>query len=138
VEAVKEIGNVSGATVAVAVVALAVMLPLRWIAPRFPAALVVVVAGIALSTWLNLDQHGVAVVGEIPSGLPSLKFPTPPLNQVIDLLPAALGLFLGARMRTDLKDRLDDVGLGKQIGAERFYPTVRAAVHACVRQETGS
>ena len=94
VEAVKEIGNVSGATVAVAVVALAVMLPLRWIAPRFPAALVVVVAGIALSTWLNLDQHGVAVVGEIPSGLPSLKFPTPPLNQVIDLLPAALGLFL--------------------------------------------
>lgn len=25
-----------------------------------------------------------------------------------------------ARMRTELKDRLDDVGLGKQIGAERF------------------
>jgi len=57
------------------------MLPLRWIAPRFPAALVVVVAGIALSSWLNLEQHGVAVVGEIPSGLPSLKFPAPPLNQ---------------------------------------------------------
>jgi len=91
VEAVKEIGDVGAATLAVAVGALAVMLPLRWIAPRFPAALVVVVAGIALSSWLNHEQHGVAVVGEIPSGLPSLKFPTPPLNQVVDLLPAALG-----------------------------------------------
>jgi high affinity sulfate transporter 1 len=94
VEAVKEISNVSGATLAVAAIALAVMLPLRWIAPRFPAALVVVVAGIAASVWLNLDDHGVAVVGHIPSGLPSLTFPTPPLNQVFDLVPAALGLFL--------------------------------------------
>src|SRR5664279_4270107 len=58
VEAVKEIGSVSAPTLAVAASALAVMLPLRWIAPRFPAALVVVVAGIALSTLLNLDQHG--------------------------------------------------------------------------------
>jgi sulfate permease, SulP family len=94
VEAIKEIGTVNAATLAVAAGALAVMLPLRWIAPRFPAALVVVVVGIALSSWLNLDQHGVAVVGEIPSGLPSLRFPTPPLSQVIDLVPAALGLFL--------------------------------------------
>jgi len=94
VEAAKEIGDVSGPTLAVATIALAVILPLRWIAPRFPAALVVVVAGIALSSWLNLDQHGVAVVGHIPSGLPSLTFPTPPLNQVVDLVPAALGLFL--------------------------------------------
>ncbi|HEY6398199.1 MAG TPA: SulP family inorganic anion transporter, partial [Solirubrobacteraceae bacterium] len=94
VEAAKEIGNVSASTLAVGAVALAVMLPLRWIAPRFPAALVVVVAGIAVSAWLNLDQHGVAVVGHIPSGLPSLKFPTPPLKQVFDLVPAALGLFL--------------------------------------------
>jgi sulfate permease, SulP family len=94
VEAIKEIGDVNATTLAVAAGALAVMLPLRWIAPRFPAALVVVVVGIALSSWLNLDQHAVAVVGEIPSDLPSLTFPTPPLNQVIDLLPAALGLFL--------------------------------------------
>lgn len=94
VEAGKEIGSVSGATLAVAAIALAVMLPLRWIAPRFPAALVVVIAGIAASSWLKLDQHGVAVVGHIPSGLPSLTFPTPPLHQVFDLVPGALGLFL--------------------------------------------
>ena len=94
VEAFKEIGNVNGTTLTVAVVALAVMLALRRIAPRFPAALVVVVAGIAVSGWLNLNAHGVAVVGEIPSGLPSLAFPTPPLTDVFDLVPAAVGLFL--------------------------------------------
>ena len=85
--------RVSGATLAVAVLALGVVLLLRWIAPRVPAA-VVVVAGIALSALLNLDQHGVAVVGHIPSGLPSLAFPTTFLTDVFDLVPAALGLFL--------------------------------------------
>ena len=38
-------------------------------------------------------------------------------------------------LRTELKTRLDDVGLGEQIGADRFYPTVQAAVEACVREE---
>jgi Sulfate permease family len=41
VEAVKEIGEVSAATIAVSAAALAVLLPLRFLAPRFPAALVV-------------------------------------------------------------------------------------------------
>jgi hypothetical protein len=40
---------------------------------------------------LNLDQHGVTVVGHIRRGLPSLAFPTPPLTDVFDLLPAAVG-----------------------------------------------
>jgi SulP family sulfate permease len=119
VEAVKEIGDVNAATLAVAVGALAVMLPLRWIAPRFPAALVVVVAGIALSSLLNLEQHGVAVVGEIPSGLPSLKFPTPPLNQVIDLLPAALGLFLVSFADEILTARSYAQRHGDRVGVEQ-------------------
>lgn len=93
VEAAKEIGDASAATVAVSAATLAVLLPLRFFAPRVPAALLAVVGGIAVSAWLNLDQHGVAVVGHIPSGLPDLGIPTPPWNRVFDLVPAALGLF---------------------------------------------
>jgi len=93
VEAVKEIGDASVATVVVSAVTLAVLLPLRFFAPRVPAALLAVVGGIAVSAWLNLDKHGVAVVGHIPSGLPGLGIPTPPWNRVFDLVPAALGLF---------------------------------------------
>lgn len=94
IEVIRHLGNVSLTTLAVSVVALAVLLPLRFLAPKVPASLVVVVGGIAASAGLNLDQHGVAVVGHIPGGLPHFTFPTPPLSRVFDLVPAALGLFL--------------------------------------------
>jgi sulfate permease, SulP family len=93
VEVAKEIGDTSLATLAVSAVTLGVLLPLRFLAPRFPAALLAVIAGIALSALLNLDKHGVAVVGHIPSGLPDLGIPRPPWNRVFDLVPAAVGLF---------------------------------------------
>lgn len=127
VEAVREIGSVSGSTLAVGAVALAVMLPMRWIAPRFPVALVVVVAGIAVSTWLNLDKHGVAVVGQIPSGLPSLKFPRPPLTQVFDLVPAALGLFLVSFADEILTARSYAQRHGERIGVGQEMRAMAAA-----------
>jgi SulP family sulfate permease len=70
-----------------------VLLVLRAWAPRVPAALVVVVAGIGLSSAVDLAAHGVAVVGEIPAGLPSVTLPATGLGDVAELAPAALGLF---------------------------------------------
>ena len=55
---------------------LAALLILRRIAPRLPAALVVVVAGIIMVVMLGLDQNGVAVLGSVPAGLPSLHIAT--------------------------------------------------------------
>ena len=46
---------------------------LRFLLPRLPAALLVVAAAIGVSWALDLQAHGVAVVGEIPAGLPSLR-----------------------------------------------------------------
>ncbi len=43
--------------------------------PKFPAALAVIVVSIILSTTLNSAASGVAVVGEIPGGLPSFGLP---------------------------------------------------------------
>jgi high affinity sulfate transporter 1 len=51
---------------------LTVLIILRRIAPRLPAALIIVVAGIAVVVTLGLDQGGVAVLGSVPAGLPSL------------------------------------------------------------------
>ncbi|HEX5800822.1 MAG TPA: SulP family inorganic anion transporter [Gaiellaceae bacterium] len=93
-EVVRELGAVSGVTVAVAGAALAALFSLRVVMPRLPAALVVVVAAIGLSWALDLDAHGVAVVGAIPAGLPSFDVPTPAWLDVIQLVPAALGIFL--------------------------------------------
>ena len=93
-EALGELDTVSGATVAVAAVALAALFALRAVMPRLPAALIVVVVSIALSWALDLEAHGIAIVGPIPAGLPSFELPTPGLDDVVSLIPAALGIFL--------------------------------------------
>jgi high affinity sulfate transporter 1 len=63
------------ATVLVGGAGLVVVFGLRVIAPRVPGALVLVVGGLAASWLLDLDAHGVALVGEVPRGLPTLQVP---------------------------------------------------------------
>ena len=93
VEVVRRVGEFHGPTVAVGVVSLAVLLLLRWRFRQFPGPLVVVVAAIAASYALDLAADGVALVGDIPSGLPSVRLPDVNLGDSLALLPAALGIF---------------------------------------------
>jgi len=69
------LGDADPATVVVGVIALVVVFGLRMIAPRVPGALVLVVGGLLASWLLDLGAHGVALVGEVPRGLPSLQVP---------------------------------------------------------------
>ncbi len=95
-EVVRELGSVSGATVLLGAVALAILLVLGRVMPRLPAALLVVVAAIGLSWALDLQAHGIAVLGPIPAGLPSFVLPSPAWQDVVHLVPAAVGIFLVA------------------------------------------
>jgi MFS superfamily sulfate permease-like transporter len=74
--------------------ALLILLPLRFTAPRVPAPLIAVVGGIVLSSALSLSSRGVATVGHIPSGLPSVGLPSVSDPGLATLAPSALGLFL--------------------------------------------
>jgi len=69
------LGSVSWATVVVGVVSLVVVFGLRAVAPRIPGALVLVVGGLLASWIFDLGAHGVALVGEVPRGLPTVKPP---------------------------------------------------------------
>ena len=69
------LGGVSWATVLVGAVSLVVVFGLRTIAPRIPGALVLVVGGLLASWIFDLGAHGVALVGEVPRGLPTVKLP---------------------------------------------------------------
>ena len=69
------LGDAQLVTVAVGAAALVVVFGLRVIAPRIPGALVLVVGGLVASWLFDLGAHGVALVGEIPRGLPSLQVP---------------------------------------------------------------
>jgi high affinity sulfate transporter 1 len=63
------------ATVVVGVVALVVVFGVRFVAPRIPGALVLVVGGLAASWLFDLGAHGVALVGDVPRGLPTPELP---------------------------------------------------------------
>ena len=63
----------------VGVVSLVVVFGLRVVAPRVPGALVLVVGGLLAASLLDLGAKGVALVGEVPRGLPVPRLPDVPL-----------------------------------------------------------
>jgi SulP family sulfate permease len=63
------------ATLLVGIVALGVILGVRFAAPSVPGALVLLIAGLIASSLLDLGAHGVALVGEVPRGLPTPALP---------------------------------------------------------------
>jgi high affinity sulfate transporter 1 len=73
---------------------LVVLIILRRVAPKLPAALLVVVAGMAAVVVLDLDQNGVAVLGNVPAGLPSFHIMAFEPNIFGELLSDAAGIAL--------------------------------------------
>jgi high affinity sulfate transporter 1 len=86
--------DTSLAPVLTGLLSLAVMLSLRRLAPRLPAALVVAVAATILVGLLNGEAAGVSVVGDLPSGLPHLTLPDLDPIKLWDLVPGALAIVL--------------------------------------------
>ena len=79
-------------TLAVGVTMIVLLIAIEHFAPRLPAPLVAVAAGIAGAYLLNLQAHGVELVGHIPQGLPRLTLPE--LSLVKQLWTGALGIAL--------------------------------------------
>src|SRR4249919_515115 len=95
-EFIKEIPDISWITLAVGVVSLVVLLLTRWLSRKFPGALLVVVLAIVISAVAGLAEEGVAVVGQIPAGLPSVELPGLRPSDILSLLPPAVGIvFVG-------------------------------------------
>ena len=107
IEVIREITDLSWSTLAVALVSLALLLLARRLSPKLPGALIVVILAIVVSAVVGLTDKGVAVVGHIPSGLPSIELPDLRPKDIFSLLPAALGIFF--------------VGFASQILAARSF-----------------
>ena len=76
-------------------------------APVVPGSLVAVLGGIVAVHLFNLDEHGVAIVGDIKSGLPSFGLPDVGLSDYFDIAPAVLGAML--------------IGFAEGLGAAKTY-----------------
>ena len=89
---VRQLPETSMITLTVAVVALLALVILDRLVPHSPASLVAVAVGIGASWFFGLKALGVATVGAIPQGFPSLTLPSPDL--LMQLWPGALGIAL--------------------------------------------
>jgi sulfate permease, SulP family len=89
---VHHIPDTSLLTLAVAAATFATLIGMERLWPHFPAPLVAVGGGVAVSWYFGLQALGVSTVGLIPRGFPSLTLPDPAL--VAQLAPGALGIAL--------------------------------------------
>jgi sulfate permease, SulP family len=87
---VDNIGDTSLTTLALGVAAIGLLVAGRRYAPRLPMALVAVILG-SLVTWgLSLHERGVAILREVPSGLPAPALPEMSAGVVAELMPVAV------------------------------------------------
>jgi high affinity sulfate transporter 1 len=96
VHIIGHLGDTSLQTLAVGIASLAILLPLRYLRPKWPRALLVVVLTIAASQLLDLSEHGVAVTGDVPTGLFSVGIPDVDSSDIGELVVGALSVvFVG-------------------------------------------
>jgi SulP family sulfate permease len=81
-------------TLAIGIGGIALMLILRRIKRSLPGALIAVIVGTLSVYFFNLTDFGVAIVKEVPSGLPQFSAPSLNWADVRQLLPLALTICL--------------------------------------------
>ncbi|MEV0668195.1 SulP family inorganic anion transporter [Actinomadura luteofluorescens] len=91
-----DLGGARGLTVLVGVGSLVLILVLKRVAPFLPGSLIAVALGIAVAAAFHLEDHGVAVVGGIETGLPSFGFPDVSVDDLGALAAGSVGVLLVA------------------------------------------
>ena len=81
-------------TLALGLLALAILFGFKRVAPKWPGVLIMVVVLTVTSYAIGFGAHGGRIVGEIPKGLPSFAVPDASWSAVIALLPAAFVIAL--------------------------------------------
>jgi SulP family sulfate permease len=106
---------------------MAALLIMRRISRALPGPLIVVVVMIILSAVFDLEAKGVAVVGEVPAGLPSLAIPMVSLQDIFALLPAALALTILIYADEVLTSRVFAARHGQKVDANQEFVAIGMA-----------
>lgn len=147
------LGEAHAGSTAIGLSAVLLLLLIKKYSRKIPGALVVVGLGILLAVLLNLP--GVALVGDIPGGLPEFRIPTISLDHVQNLFPLALTLALVAFMeaisvakameeklqenRLDPNQELIALGASNLVGALfQAYPVTGGFSRTAVNQQSGA
>jgi len=124
------------ADVAVSIGVIVIVVAARRITRQIPGPLIAVIIAIIVSWAVNLASHGVAVVGNVPRGLPSLGLPALGWHDAGALLGAALSMFVvilaqsaatsrayAGKYEEEFSEDTDLVGLGAANVAAAFSGT---------------
>jgi high affinity sulfate transporter 1 len=74
-------------------VAASILLGHRFV-PAVPVALIAVVGAIAASAMFGFAEHGIAVIGPVPGGLPAIGLPEVTWDEALALVPVAASCFV--------------------------------------------
>ncbi len=111
------VGDAHWPTVALATVVLVMLLAISRVAPKFPGALVAVLAATAAVVLFALETRGIRVVGEIPAGLPTPSMPMIPAADLPAMLIPAAGIAVVAFSDNALTGRTFAARKGESIDA---------------------
>jgi sulfate permease, SulP family len=111
--AIRNAGSIEPFTAIIGVGSIVTIVLLRKWKKTFPSALIVVVIGTILTAFFGLQAHGVTVVGEVPTGLPSFELPGLSIDDYTALFPIILVISLVSYM--------ESIAVAKAIATKRGY-----------------
>ena len=153
--ALKTIDQTNLVALGLGIAAIVVIKALKRLHNRIPGALIVTVSGIVITYVFRLDQLGLSIVQEVPSGLPSFGVPTVAQDRIGELFPIAMTLALIAFMEAisvakaiEEKHKLNEVkpnqelialGLSNVVGALfQSYPSTGGFSRTAVNDQAGA
>ncbi len=112
-EIIRHANQIHWITFAIGISSIISLIILKKIMPKLPYH-IFVVAGITLMVFIfKLNDRGTDIVGELPSGMPSLVIPSFTLDHIMMLFPMAVTIAIIAFM--------ESVAIGKTIAAKEKY-----------------
>jgi len=123
----KHLNETNSASLAIGSIALAVLVLGKFFLKNKPVALFVVVAGIVASSMLSLESRGVALLGEVPKGLPPIGLPAIHWKDLNELLPLAFACFLLGAVETAAIGRMFAAKHGGRLDANQEFLALAAS-----------
>lgn len=152
---IDKISNFNATSAIIGFASIACILLLKKVHKAIPGALIVVILGCLVTYFFQLNQNGVPILGDLPTGLPGFSLSFFEVSTIIDLLPISIIIaiigFIGSYSisksignRTDIVDvkpnnELLSLGLAKAVGS--FFlamPSTGSFTRSAINYEAGS
>lgn len=142
-------------TTVIGLISVLIIIFFRRINKKIPNALIVVVMGIVIIRYFGNQFDDVAIIEDIPSGLPGFSIPQIDIDIIRELMPIALTLVMVGYLETfsigkSLEAKQDEyrvrpnqeliaLGLGNIVGSFfKAYPTTSSFSRSAINQESGA